>query len=514
MSAGRTWLLLCALLTSDAARAGSVMDLIRSYDLNDYSLGVAFTAAANPYVGSETAHFAYPYLTSFRDSSFTRDWFLISEGDVGIRYVTKNDWEFGVVGRVQTLGLGSNDAPELRGLNDRTWSIEMAPMIGWRGWPVHIRFKTYFEVLGRHGGNTSQLAFSLPKEYERGFIIPSIRAVHRSSEYTDYYFGVNANEARPTRPQYQAGASLSTRARIRWGYALTEKWLLSGSLSYEHLDAEITDSPIAGQDDIWSASIGLAYNADIFQPRFSDLDGKRQPRLEIRVAAFSDSGDTKITRDAADGSRGTEVDLEDVLGVSENNTVMQLDAIYRFNDFHRIEIGYHELYRSGTATLNNDINFGDTLFPTGTTVNTSFDTELFRLSYAYSLMNDAQKELGFMAGIHVTNVITDIESVTTGERERSDVSTPLPVVGLHGSVELGANSTLGARAQVFGLEFDRYDGHMIYLMLEWQRRLGDSFSAGLAYNFYQTKLEAKYADAPGRFQSRHHGPMFFVSANF
>ena len=139
------------------------MDFIRAYDLNDYSLGVAVTAVESPYVGGETSFFAYPYLTSFRDSSFTRDWFLISEGDLGIRYVTESEWEFGVVGRVQTLGLGDNDSPELRGLNDRTWTIEMAPMIGWRGWPVHIRFKTYFEVLGRHGGNTSQLAFLIAR---------------------------------------------------------------------------------------------------------------------------------------------------------------------------------------------------------------------------------------------------------------------------------------------------------------------------------------------------------------
>ena len=108
-------LTLCGLLISEAALAGPVMDFIRSYDLNDYSLGVAVTATENPYVGGETSVFSYPYLTSFRDASFTRDWFLISEGDVGLRFVTKNDWELGVVGRVQTLGLGNSDAPELRG---------------------------------------------------------------------------------------------------------------------------------------------------------------------------------------------------------------------------------------------------------------------------------------------------------------------------------------------------------------------------------------------------------------
>jgi outer membrane protein len=507
-------ILFCALLISPTALAGPIMDFIRSYDLNDYSLGVSLSGGQSPYVGGDDSLFAYPYLTSFRDSSFTRDWFLISEGDLGFRFVTQNDWEFGLVGRVQTLGLGNSDAPQLRGLDDRTWTLEMAPMIGWRGWPVHINLKTYFEVLDRHSGTTSQLVFLLPREYDRGYIVPSVRAIHRSSDYTNYYFGVSPTEARPGRPEYSAGSSISTQVRLRWGYALTEKWLLSGSAGVEFFDSEITDSPIVGQDEVWSASIGIAYNSDIFEARISDLGGKRQPKLEIRVSAFSDSGDAKITRDAVDGTRGPEIDLENVLGISEKETVTQFEAIYRFNNFHRIEIGYHELSRNGTTTLNNDISFGDTVFPAGTTVDTRFKTELLRFGYAYSLMNDAQKELGVMAGVHITNGITDIVAEATGDHERSDVSTPLPVVGLHGSVELGPKSTLGARAQIFGMEFDQVDGHMIYLMLEWQRRFGDSFSAGLAYNYYLTKLESKDTDARGVLETRHHGPVLFVSANF
>jgi hypothetical protein len=119
-----------------------------------------------------------------------------------------------------------------------------------------------------------------------------------------------------------------------------------------------------------------------------------------------------------------------------------------------------------------------------------------------------------MAGIHVSNGITEIESVTTGESERSDMSTPLPVLGLHGSVELGAKSSLGARVQMFAMEFDRMDGWMLYMMLEWQRRFTDSFSAGIAYNFYQTKLDSTNADSPGTLKTRHQGPVLFISANF
>ena len=496
-----------------SARAGPVLDFIRSYDLNDYAFGVALSASQSPYAGGESSVFPYPYLTSFRAPEFTRDWVLLSEGDVGIRFVTRSQWEFGLVSRVQTLGLGNSDAPELRGLDDRAWTLEMAPLIGYRGWPIHISARTYFEPLDRHDGTVTQLRFSLPREHERGYLIPSIRALYRDSSYTQHYFGVQSYEARPDRPEYTPGASLSWEARIKWGYQLSDKWLLTSTIGVESFDSEITNSPIVGRDRTWFGNVGLAYNSDIFRPRISD-SGKRQPQIELRLGAFSDTGSAVIVRDTQDGIPGDELDFENVLGVSENHTVMQFDAIYRFNRYHRLEIGYHELTRRGSAVLMRDATFGETTYAEGSTVDTRFDSELLRFSYAYSLMNDEQKELGVMAGVHVASGNTEIVSRTTGDREQSNVTTPLPVVGLHGNVSLGGRSWVGARAQVFAMEFDRVEGSMIYLMLEWQRYFGDSFSAGIAYNYYRTRLESADRDVAGRLETTHHGPLLFVSANF
>jgi hypothetical protein len=378
---------------------------------------------------------------------------------------------------------------------------------------VHINARTYFEPLDRHDGTVTQLNFSLPREHGRGFLVPSIRALYRDSSYTQHYFGVKAYEARPDRPEYAPDASLSWETRVRWGHAISEKWLLTSTIGVEFYDAEITDSPIVGRDRSWFGSVGLAYNSDIFHPRVSDA-GKRQPQLEIRLGAFNDTGSAVIVRDSQNGIPGDELDLEDVLGVSENQTVLQFDAIYRFSPFHRLEVGYHELTRRGTATLDRDVRFGDTTFAQDSVIDTRLDSELLRFSYAFSLMNDEQKELGVMAGVHVANGDTEIVSQTTGDREQSDVSTPLPVIGLHGRLSLGRSSSLGARAQIFAMEFDRVEGSMIYLMLEWQRYFGDSFSAGIAYNFYRTRLESTDRDFLGRLETTHHGPLFFVSANF
>jgi outer membrane protein len=501
------------LAVTENAFAGPVMDYIRNYDLNDYSIGLAVSASQTPYSGGDDSTFAYPYLTSFRASAFTDDWLLLQDGGLGVRWV-KGGWELGVAGRLQTRGLGTSEAPILSGLDDREWTIEASPIIGWRGWPVHINYKLFTEILGRHDGLVSELAFSLPKEWSRGYFIPSVTLIHQSEEYTDYYYGISPEEALPTRPEYQAGESFDTELKVRWGYAITNKWLLSGSLAYEFLDDEISNSPIVDKDSLWSVNVGLAYNSNVFQPRLSNRTGPKQPRFEFRVGAFRDNIDSKIVHESSAGVPGSEIDLEDVLGISAEETVLQLDAIFRIAEFHRLELGYFEMSRHGAAVLQEPVTFGDESFTVAQGLESSFETEVLRFGYAYSLMNDDQKELGVMGGFHYSRFTTVIGDPETGQRAASNTATPLPVVGLHGSVSLGQKTTLGARIQVFRMDFDQFEGSLNYGTLDLQRRFGENFSVGLGYNYYAFKLNSRDNSSSGSLEVRHQGPVLFFSTHF
>ncbi len=74
-----------------------MLDYIRNFDLNYYTLGLAVSAEQNPYVGAKNSAFAYPNLMSFRDPAFTNDLFLIRDGNVDVRWVSKSGWELGAV---------------------------------------------------------------------------------------------------------------------------------------------------------------------------------------------------------------------------------------------------------------------------------------------------------------------------------------------------------------------------------------------------------------------------------
>lgn len=510
----RSSLLVFSLLVSELASAGSVLDYIRTHDLNDYALGLMVSGEQNPYAGSKNGAFAYPYLTSARDSVFTDTWLLLRDGDLGIRWAGSSGWELGGVARVQTLGLGNSETNELLGIADRKWTLEVGPTIGWRGWPVHINFKTYAEVSDRHDGMVSQLALTLPMEWSRGYLVPSVEIIHQNNDYADYYYSVTSAEATPTRLAYSAEAASNLAIKARWGYALTDQWLLSGAVGFEHLDSSITASPIVERDEVWSARIGLAYNADIFQPRDYDDSAPRSPKFDLRVSAFRDSVSTKVTRDTSDGVPGFETDVESILGAPDKKTALQLDANVRIGNYHRLEFGYFELGRDSTTTLPDDLTFGDELFPAGTIVDTRVDARIFRAGYSYSLIRDNQKELAVMAGVHFAEFEGDISSDTSGQAERSSAGTPLPVIGAHASIFIGERTKIGAKVQIFRTDFDRYEGSLNYAVLDVEHRISGAIGVGLSYNFYGMKLSSNESGVNGYLKVRHHGPAAFFTIGY
>jgi outer membrane scaffolding protein for murein synthesis (MipA/OmpV family) len=508
-----TRILSLLLLVPVSADAGPLLDYIRNYDLNDYALGLSVGTAQNPYLGSGYSNIAYPYLTSFRHSSLTDDWLLIQDG-LGVRFVTDNDWELGLIGRIQTLGHGVAKSDELLGLEDRLWTVEAGPLIGWRGFPVHVQFRSFWEAPNRHSGMTSELVFRLPWEHQRGYIVPSVRMKYLDSNYGDYYFGVSPEEATTTYPEYQPGSATNTSVDLSLGYALSPDWLLQAKVGVEFLDSAIEASPMVDRSQLWSGSISLAYNPDLFRPRDYAGADKNQ-NVGIRLGAFNSNIDTKLLLDATDAQPEEDLDIEDFLGAADNETVAQLDAYYRFGFYHRIDLGYFELQRSSSTTLQRDVWFGDQLYPEGTDLMTSFESQLLRLGYSYSLMRDGQKELGLTAGLSYTRFKSSVRTNDVQQQpEQVRVNTVLPTFGVFGSVPLGDNWRLAADIDVFAMNFDRYDGYMAYVALDLERKINEQFGIGLGYNFYGMRLKSKNDDFNGTLRVRHQGPKVYVSVKF
>jgi hypothetical protein len=510
------WRIPVLLLGSPAAYAGGVLDYIRNYDLNDYALGLAYSVSESPYLAGDSSGFAYPYLTSFRHNSFTNDWLILSGGDVGVRWVNETGWVLGAVARIRTEGTDTTLFDELADIDVRKWTVEAAPLIGWRGWPVHLELKHYQEIFSDYGGPTTEFKLSLPKEHPWGWFVPSVTLLKNSADHNRYYYGVSDTEAgaNPGLDPYAPGSSLNVKARISTGYAINNRWLLSVSLNHEWLGSEISDSPIVDKDSIWSGSVGVAYNNDIFRGLDYTGESFKGPGFEFRMGVYQNRTDSKIIQRPVDGNEQEEVDVEDVLGVNRRKSIVHFEGVFRFAHFHRIEIGHFELGRDSETTLLTDVRFGDEIFMEGTAIDVDAELRVTKAAYGFSLMNDAQKELGILVGVHITNYQANVVAADTGQQVETSINTPLPVIGAYGSVALGAKTDLHANVQLFRMEFDHYSGSLNNLYLGLTHYFGASIGAGIGYNIYLMNIDSPDEDLRGSLKLRHHGPIVFASFRF
>ena len=506
-------MIIAMLCSASPAHAGGILDFIRNYDLNDYALGVAYSVSQKPYIGAENSGFAYPYLTAFRHSAFTDDWLILTGGEAGFRWVSQSDWILGAVGRVNTQGTGANAIEDILGFEARNWAVEISPVLGWRRWPVHLEVRQYVEVFSDYGGPATELWASLPREFGRGWAVPSIKLIRNSSDRNRYFYGVSLDQI-PGIVPYDPGSSLNVEFDLNVGFAITDKWLLSGSISHEWLGSEITDSPVVTRDSLWSGNIGIAYNSDVFRGLSYEGDSFKLPGFELQAGIYKNNTDSKVIRLPTGGAPVEEVDLEDVLGVNKKDDVLHLEGIVRFAHFHRLQIGYFELGRESTTTLLEDLVIGDTLFPAGTRIDVDTNLDIWRAAYGFSLMNDAQKELGLLVGVHVTNFDSVVVAPETGQSAESHVDTPLPVIGMFGSVSLGEKTDLDASLELFRMEFDHYEGSLNAVYIGVNHNFTNAIGAGIGYNYFAMNLDSPDQGLRGSVQIRHHGPVIFASFTF
>ena len=362
------------------------------------------------------------------------------------------------------------------------------------------------------GSTTSRSSTRLSAE--NGFIIPSLIVEYMDDKYTDYYFQVTEPEARPDRPVYDPGAAMNIRAQLRVGYRVWDKWLLTFQAAYEVLDEEITQSPIVDKNGTWSGLIGLAYNADVFQPREFDAGIGPIPRLAIRAGIYQNHVSTTVRLEGPDGILGPPYEPSIGSGSDEDGTAYQLDAVLRIGHYHRLEFGRFDFKRTYQRTLEEPVQFGDTTFAAATNVQLKTGLEITRIGYSYSLMHDAQKELAVMAGIHNAKIATELFSSDTGQVERARASTPLPVIGASGSITLGQKTRLGLRLNLFALDFDTFDGNMTAIDAAVEHRVWDWFSMGIGYNYYRLKLSSDSEELAGQITTTQHGPFLFMGVHF
>jgi hypothetical protein len=215
-------------------------------------------------------------------------------------------------------------------------------------------------------------------------------------------------------------------------------------------------------------------------------DRSAEPRSEIRLGTMLAQFGSDLRLDGA-GGVGSNLDLEDRLGMNKDVTDFRLDLRYRMTPRQRLDLSYYELSRSGRRVTDRILTIGDRVFDIGTDLESEFDTSIYKLAYMWSFRQDEDWEVAGSFGIFALDAAFSARGQLLGspqiERERATSVFPLPVFGVHATRHFGDAWTINGDLQYFGVEINDIDGSILdaRLTVDWMFRPHIGVFAGLNY---------------------------------
>lgn len=251
-----------------------------------------------------------------------------------------------------------------------------------------------------------------------------------------------------------------------------------------------------------------------------------EERLSVRLGAFLSAFDTKLRVDGreAELGRGTNVDLQDDLGVEHNKSVAWGALEWRFASRHRIGVSYSRFTLDGERDIQRDLRIGDRIYPVDAHVSARFRLEVIPVTYSYSLLKRRKNELALTLGLHWgRSSFTARSSNSIGDGERSgtvdaEADVPLPLIGLQYDHHFSPRWSAGAGAGYFSVEFA--DDTLDYQGSVWsargyaEYRFSRHFGIGGAVEGFRLQVDADQDRWRGKLDYGYVGPQLYVTARF
>jgi hypothetical protein len=236
--------------------------------------------------------------------------------------------------------------------------------------------------------------------------------------------------------------------------------------------------------------------------------------FSISLGVFFTDRANKTQLNGSLGDSGTVVDLEADLGLDRSDTVFRIDGYYRFNERHRIDISVFDLGSSKTKVIDEEIEWGDTLYPINTSIASQFDLAIYKLAYTWSFMRRDKGYLGLTAGLYIASFGMKLDAVDIGSVESDTLTAPLPVVGLRGQYDISEKFSFLASGEIFALEYEEFDGILVDLYVGIDYQLSEHAAVGVGFNSVSFDIGISRTNFDGNLDWNYAGALLFLKFNF
>ena len=255
--------------------------------------------------------------------------------------------------------------------------------------------------------------------------------------------------------------------------------------------------------------------------------------FQITVGGFYSNQDSGLNVSPNAMDRSMNVDFESDLKLAENAFLPYVAVQYWFNDRHAWFADYRQLHRGASRkkTMNVGDQLSDIIDVEGTVSSqlaTNLELDIARIGYGYEFYQGEHWDIGLTMGLHIMHVDFSIDgqvaacikedcvdnSIDFGGAYITEVSAPLPDVGMTFKYQLEDNWQFKTHLQYFYLKVDEYSGHFIDFKtgVEWQWH--DNWLLDISYKHYEIAAKGSSEDASYTLHYHFSGPSLGLSVTF
>jgi len=222
-------------------------------------------------------------------------------------------------------------------------------------------------------------------------------------------------------------------------------------------------------------------------------------RLQLSVSGADVLLGSKIRVDASDGSKGTDIDAEDLLGLDQSQFRLRGALRFRPGRRHELEVSYLQVRREAVVGIVSPIAFGDSVFNAGAIVASGLKTDQVNLTYRLALKASQKTQAGASLGAGAIFLdaalyaLALLDTSTVDYFQERKFTGPTVSLGLFGRTELGRNLYLEGEGPGFYVKVSRLHATVVeggaalrYFVVPW---LGAE--AGYSLGFYNVTLDPK-----------------------
>jgi hypothetical protein len=269
-----------------------------------------------------------------------------------------------------------------------------------------------------------------------------------------------------------------------------------------------------------AAGVAVPALAQTASPAQALLDNK----FVMNLGVFAVTSD--VTARLNGQTTNAEVDFDKTFGKPSDSTRFRADALWRITPTHHARFMYFNDDVSRSATLAQDVVWGDYTFHAGGNVQSERKVSIFELAYEYAFMRQPTYEVAGTFGVHYTDIslrlsgsgqITDGNgNPTTGVSfsKEGSAPAPLPVLGLRAGWVVAPQWYIDAQAQFFKVNVNGVDGSLSDARVGATWMFSPNYGLGLGYNRFYTRVDVSKDSYNGSLKFGYSGLQAFLTGTF